>query len=180
MKKVLAIIDMQNDFLTGALGNAECEATIDEVVKIIQNGDYERVIITYDTHAPEYLTTQEGRKLPVEHCIKGTDGWQINDRVMAAIRAKFEPLKWLIFEKGTFGSKELGSRMEEIYGDGRDLTVDFAGVCTGICVISNATVLKAFCPEAEINILAKGCACVTPNSHEIALEQMKMLHMNIL
>lgn len=179
-KKILVMVDMQNDFIHGALGNKECEAVVPKITTILNESDYEEVYVTFDTHDKHYLETQEGKKLPVEHCIAGTDGWIIEPVVFQTLRQNYSSEKVIGVEKNTFGSNKLGNMLAEKYSDGSDLTIDFVGVCTGICVISNAIIAKTFCPEAEINIISEACACVTPESHKTALEAMKLLQMNII
>lgn len=178
--RLLVVVDMQNDFLTGPLGNGECASTIKPVCEAIRTGKYDGVILTRDTHQEGYLSTQEGMKLPVEHCFEGTKGWEICDEVMTAVNEKFDAPQIKIFDKPTFGSAKLGAYLQEQYGDGADLELDFVGVCTGICVINNVSVSRAFCPECVINVIEKGCACVTVQTHQTALEAMKTFQINII
>lgn len=176
-KKVFIIVDMQNDFLTGALGNEDCQNTIGEVVKILNRESFDEILFTRDTHQKEYLQTREGSVLPVVHCVQGTSGWEICDEVMNAVpEAQKDQVKY--FCKDTFGSVELGNYLKETYGSGSQVELYFAGVCTGICVISNVAVSRAFCPEAEIIVYEKACACVTPASHQTAIEAMKTFQVN--
>lgn len=169
-KKLLVVIDMQNDFITGALGNPECAAVVPNVVKkvdaCLKKG--QDVVYTADTHDKNYLRTQEGRKLPVEHCIKPSEGWQLIPQLQD---------KKLLrgFEKNTFGSTELAEWIQEM----QYTQVELIGVCTDICVISNAMVIKAFNPEAEISVDAACCAGVTAASHENALAAMKACQIRI-
>lgn len=174
--KILLVIDMQNDFLNGALRNEEGIKIIPNIVKKIleykENSDV--VIATRDTHYDDYLQTQEGINLPVEHCIKNTYGWEINAEISKELNDS------LIFDKPTFGSLELASYLREKYLDlGSDLEIEMVGVCTDICVISNALLIKASLPEAHITVLKELCAGVTINSHNNALEAMKMCQINI-
>lgn len=180
MRKILVVVDMQNDFVTGCLGNAECEASVEEVVKVIKSGKYDEVAITRDTHHEDYLSTQEGRKLPVEHCFEGTEGWQIVDEVQKAIDESFESGNIRYFDKPVFGSVKLAEYIKTVDQNEDKLSVDFVGVCTGICVISNVMLVKANCPEAEIKVIADACACVTPQSHQTALDAMKTCHVDIV
>lgn len=182
MKKILVIVDMQNDFLTGALGNAECAATVPEVVSLVRTGGYDMVVLTQDTHQTDYMTTREGRFLPVEHCIEGTEGWEINAEVLAAVEETYgkDSAQVQIVTKPTFGSITLGNKIAELYAADRDLQIDYVGVCTGICVISNVMIAKAHCTEAEIRVIAKACACVTPDSHAQALGAMKMCQVTVV
>lgn len=170
MVKALIIVDMQNDFITGVLGNAECEAVVPEIEKILKENTYDEILVTLDTHNEDYLNTQEGKKLPVEHCIKGTEGWNLNERLKKAI-----PQKYKIFEKPVFGSTELAQYVAGKYDE-----IDMVGVCTGICVVSNALCIKASDPDVEINVFEKATACVTPESKIHALETMKMCQINVL
>lgn len=180
MRNVLVIVDMQKDFTTGVLGNKDCEAAVQKVADVIKRGGYDAFILTRDTHGADYLNTQEGKKLPVEHCIKGTSGWELADEVAAACKESGRELSFI--DKPVFGSLELGERLRDVYEDSKDegLTLDFVGVCTGICVISNVLIAKAACPEAQVRVIADACACVTPKSHETALEAMKTCQVDVI
>ncbi len=171
MKKALVVVDMQNDFVDGALGTKEAVAIIpaikDKINKLRKDG-YE-IVFTRDTHNEDYLNTQEGKNLPVAHCIKGTKGWEICDGLKDLVEKDD-----LIINKPTFGSTYLGEYLE-----GYD-TVELCGVCTDICVISNATIIKAYSPETNIVIDRTCVAGVTPESSDRALEAMKVLQMNII
>lgn len=169
MSKLLVVVDMQKDFVDGSLGTAEAIKIVPSVVKEIENFDGD-VVFTLDTHSSIYLETQEGKNLPVPHCIKGTDGWKL-DKVI-------EPLSLgrKIFEKPTFGSVELAEYVAN--GDYDDITL--IGLCTDICVLSNAMLIKAFLPEVKVSVKASCCAGVTPESHENALSAMKMCQINII
>ena len=170
MKNVLVVVDMQKDFIDGALGTKEAVAIVDNVAEAIRSFDGE-VIFTRDTHFENYMETQEGRNLPVPHCIKGTEGWQI-DQKLAALR--MGDMK--VFDKPTFGSVELAAYLKEK----KELEqVTLVGLCTDICVISNALLIKANLPEVEVTVLEKCCAGVTPQSHKNALEAMKMCQIKI-
>lgn len=171
MKKVLVVVDMQKDFIDGALGTKEAAAIVDNVAEAVRTFDGE-VIFTRDTHHDDYMETQEGRNLPVPHCIKGTDGWQL-DRKLQVLR----PDSAKIFDKPTFGSVALA---EYLKADGEIESVTLVGLCTDICVISNALVLKAYMPETEIRVIERCCAGVTPQSHANALEAMKMCQIKIV
>ena len=165
MKNVLVVVDMQKDFIDGVLGTKEAFAIVDNVAEAIRSFDGE-VIFTRDTHFDNYMETQEGRNLPVPHCIKGTEGWQI-DKKLEALRT--DEMK--VFDKPTFGSVELAAYLKE---NKEVEQVTIVGLCTDICVISNALLIKANLPEVEITVLEKCCAGVTPQSHKNALEAMKM------
>lgn len=169
--KVLCVIDMQNDFIDGALGTKQAEAIVDNVKQKIdsyrQNGDM--VVFTRDTHYSNYSQTQEGRNLPVPHCIKGTQGWQISDKLALE--------KSTVIDKPTFGSLELS---ELIVKTDNVEKVELVGLCTDICVISNAMLIKAKMPEMPICVDSSCCAGVTVESHNNALSAMKMCQIEIL
>ena len=175
MKKVLVIIDMQNDFIDGPLGNDECKQAVPAVIDAVNNGGYTDVILTRDTHGDNYLNTQEGRKLPVVHCIKGTDGWQIISDIMKAVNASYEPV---IIDKPTFASLELGEVLSNMVSEGD--VVDFCGVCTGICVISNLSIAKATIPEVTVRLIENATACVTKDSKEAAVKTAGMIQVEIV
>lgn len=169
MSKLLVVVDMQKDFINGALGTREAEKIVPYVIDEIKNFDGD-VVFTFDTHSSIYLETQEGKKLPVPHCIKGTDGWMLDESIKPLAVGK------KCFEKPTFGSIELAEYVAG--GDYKDITL--IGLCTDICVISNAILIKAFLPEANIWVKSSCCAGVTPESHENALMAMKMCQINII
>ncbi len=171
MRKVLIVVDMQKDFIDGALGTKEAAAIVDNVAETIKTFDGE-VIFTRDTHHENYMETQEGKNLPVPHCIEGTDGWQI-DKKLQVLRTG--PMK--IFDKPTFGSVALA---EYLKADEEIESVTLVGLCTDICVISNALLIKANMPETQIRVIEKCCAGVTPQSHANALEAMKMCQIQIV
>ncbi len=174
MKKILVVVDMQKDFVDGALGTKEAEAIVDNVVNKI-NGHNGDIFVTHDTHFENYMETSEGKKLPVPHCIKGTDGWKLNEKVQAALDAK----KYTEVEKITFGSLDLPKLVKECAGDG-EFEIELVGLCTDICVVSNALLLKAIFPEVAISVDASCCAGVTPDSHFAALTTMKMCQINVV
>lgn len=169
MSKLLVVVDMQKDFVDGSLGTNEAVAIVPQVVQEIESFDGD-VVFTLDTHSSIYLETQEGKNLPVPHCIKGTDGWKLDKAI--------EPLASgrRIFEKPTFGSVELAKYVAD--GDYDDISL--IGLCTDICVLSNAMLIKAFLPEVKVSVIASACAGVTPESHENALSAMKMCQINIV
>lgn len=173
--KALIVIDMQKDFTTGVLGNPETAAVVKPVVKYIKAFRKENpdglVIATLDTHTEDYLNTQEGRKLPVPHCIRGTKGWELEKTVRTALGEDAA-----LVEKGTFGAADL----PKIIGRRRKIEeFRMIGVCTDICVISNAMILKAAFPEVPVKIIAGCCAGVTPESHNTALAAMRACQMEI-
>lgn len=169
--KLLIVIDMQNDFIDAALGTKEAVAIVPAVQEKIKqyraNGN--AVVFTRDTHQKNYLQTQEGKNLPVEHCIEGTNGWQITDKLDVADSK--------IINKPSFGSVELA---EYVAGLQNLEEIELVGLCTDICVISNAFILKAKLPEVKISCDSKACAGVTPESHNNALAAMKMCQINVL
>lgn len=170
-KHVLAVIDMQNDFIDGALGTKEAETIVEKVAAQIRDFEGE-VVYTRDTHFEGYLGTQEGKRLPVPHCIKDTEGWQIREQVRQACVGDVK-----VFDKPAFGSVELAAYLKDM----PDLeSVTLVGLCTDICVISNALVIKAFLPEVTVRVNAGCCAGVTPESHKNALEAMKMCQVEIV
>lgn len=173
MKKILIVVDMQKDFVDGALGTKEAIDIVPAVVEKIKGFNGE-IIVTYDTHSENYMATSEGKHLPVPHCIKGTDGWQLSDDVAAALKAK----NYTAVEKLTFGSTALPEIIRQKAAD-EPFTIELIGLCTDICVVSNALILKANFPEAHIEIDSTCCAGVTPDSHTAAINTMKMCQIEI-
>ena len=176
MSKLLIVVDMQKDFIDGALGTPEARNIVEKVNKKIkeydENGDL--VIFKADTHNENYLNTQEGTKLPVPHCIRETEGWEIDSRL-------FRPEDSPVIEKDTFGSKDLGIMLMELDRAGNaPEAIELAGLCTDICVISNAMLAKAFLPEVPISVDSACCAGVTPESHANALKAMAMCQIQII
>lgn len=171
MKDYLVVVDMQNDFIDGALGTKEAEAIVGKVADKIRLFDGE-VIFTRDTHAPDYLETQEGKRLPVVHCVRDSAGWQIREGL-----TDIRPCATI--DKPTFGSTELGVLLAQRDLEEKIGSVTLVGLCTDICVISNALLIKAFLPETPIVVDAACCAGVTPESHRGALEAMKMCQITI-
>jgi len=174
MKKVLIVVDMQKDFVDGALGSKEAVAIVDNVVRKIETfpGD---IIVTYDTHGENYMQTQEGKNLPVPHCIKGTDGWKLDAKVQAALDQKtYQPI-----EKPTFGSTALPEYIKANY-DPSQIEIELIGLCTDICVVSNALLMKANFLETKVSVDASCCAGVTPDTHNAALTTMKMCQVNVM
>ena len=173
MKKFLVVVDIQKDFVDGALGTPEAVVMIPNAVKKINEFDGD-IFVTYDTHFDNYMETSEGKKLPVPHCIKGADGWKLNSDVAEALAKK----NYTEVEKLTFGSVELPELISEVVGE-EEFSVELIGLCTDICVVSNALILKANFPEMEIFVDASCCAGVTPESHNAALTTMKMCQINV-
>lgn len=172
MRKILVVIDMQNDFIDGALGTPEAEAIVDNVVSKIKSYDTKDIFATRDTHEANYLETMEGKNLPVEHCIRGTHGWELNDKIAEALGDA------VIIDKPTFGSTKLAEMITEI-GKQEEIEVELVGLCTDICVVSNALLLKANLPEVKFSVDPACCAGVTPDSHEKALNTMTMCHIYV-
>lgn len=172
MVKVLVVIDMQNDFIDGALGTEEAVRIVPAVIDKIRNFDG-LVLATRDTHTEKYLNTQEGRNLPVEHCIKGTPGWEIQSEIAGLIHEK-------PFDKPGFGSRELAERLDSLNQKEPIESITLIGLCTDICVISNAMTIKAFLPEVPVIVDASCCAGVTPKQHDQALEAMKVCQIQVI
>lgn len=178
MKKLLIVVDYQNDFVTGTLGTKEAVSIKDNVFNKVKNWD-DDIIFTQDTHYGNYLETREGKYLPVEHCIIHTDGWDIVDGLVSAAvkrEGKGKNGHIDIIDKTTFGSKHLPTHIRDTGYD----YVELIGVCTDICVISNALLIKAFLQEIDITVDASCCAGVTPEKHKAALEVMKSCQINII
>lgn len=171
MRRILIVVDMQNDFIDGALGTAEAVAIVPKVkAKINEYKAAEDVLIfTQDTHSEHYLETQEGGMLPVPHCIQNTQGWEITKQLETADAS--------VISKPTFGSVELAQLITDHYPCSE---IELVGLCTDICVISNALLLKAFMPEMKLTVDAACCAGVTPQSHRNALEAMKMCQIHVI
>lgn len=172
MRKILLVIDMQNDFIDGALGTPEAEAIVDRVAEEIKKYPAGDVFATRDTHTEQYLDTQEGRNLPVTHCVKGTPGWELNPKIAAALAG------CTVFDKPTFGSKELAEHVAQL-AQKDELDITLVGLCTDICVVSNALLVKAFLPETTVRVISSCCAGVTPESHQAALRTMEMCQIQI-
>ena len=174
MKNFLVVVDMQKDFIDGALGTKEAVAIVPAAAKKIRDFEGE-IFLTLDTHFDNYPDTAEGAKLPVPHCIKGTDGWMLDNKVLEALSGK----NYKTVEKTTFGSVELPEKIKAAAGN-EDFTIELIGLCTDICVVSNALILKANFPEAAITVSADCCAGVTPEKHMAALETMRSCQIDIL
>ena len=168
--KLLVVVDMQHDFIDGALGTPEARRILPRVTERVRaarlNG--ETVVFTRDTHEEDYLSTQEGERLPVVHCVRGTRGWQLAEGLAADGER--------VFDKPAFGSTELA----RFAAEGAFAEAELIGVCTDICVISNAMTMKAFAPEMVIAVDAACCAGVTPESHRTALKAMKSCQIHVV
>lgn len=167
--KYLIVVDMQNDFITGALGSKLAEAIVPNVYKKVQDFDG-KVIFTRDTHFEDYLDTQEGKKLPVKHCIKDTDGWQICDELKVFAND--------VIDKVTFGSVNLPHILKNDAGEIEE--IQLCGLCTDICVISNAMILKATFPDVKIIVDSSCCAGVSVESHNTALDAMRAVQIEVI
>ena len=178
-ERILIVVDMQRDFIDGALGTAEAVAIVPaaaEKIRAYRAAGYP-VIATLDTHGEDYLSTREGRFLPVVHCVKGTAGWQLHPEIAAALGESPR------LEKPSFGSMALPARVRELTeaeGDGQGLTIELIGLCTDICVISNALLLKSTLPETVISVDASLCAGSSPQAHRTALDAMRACQIQIV
>ena len=172
MRKILVVIDMQNDFIDGSLGTKEAQQIVPRVVEKMKEYDPWNIYLTRDTHYENYLDTQEGRNLPIEHCIEGTHGWQLNDAVAKAAE------KATVIDKPTFGSNRLaGILMTERAQEA--LEIELVGLCTDICVLANAVLAKTALPEAHITVDASCTASFQPALHEAALDVMEGLQIDV-
>ena len=172
MQNILVVVDMQNDFIDGALGTKEAVAIVPNVVEKVKNFDG-TVLFTRDTHEENYMETQEGKNLPVPHCLKGSEGWEIRSELEALRKTE-------AIDKITFGSSELPKKLLALHEENPIQSITFVGLCTDICVISNVMITKAFLPEVEIIVDASCCAGVTPQSHNNALEAMKVCQVKVV
>ncbi len=172
MRKILVVVDMQKDFIDGALGTKEAEAIVAPVIEKMKSYAKADIYATRDTHGRDYLKTAEGKKLPVAHCIQGTEGWMLHPEVEALVEASH------VVDKPTFGSLDLALRLNQ-KGQKEALEIEVVGLCTDICVVSNALLFKAFMPETPISVDASCCAGVTPKSHEAALATMQMCQIEV-
>ncbi len=172
MKKILIAVDLQNDFIDGALGTKEAQAIVKNAIEKIKSYPSENIYATRDTHGENYMDTNEGRHLPVEHCIKGTDGWEIQGEIKKALQGA------RVIDKPTFGSKELAELLMA-ENEKEPIEIELIGLCTDICVISNALLLKAYMPEVNISVDSSCCAGVTPESHDKALDTMRMCQVDV-
>lgn len=173
MMKLMIVVDMQNDFVTGCLGSNEAKQIVDKMVDTLKDFDGE-IIFTRDTHFDDYMDTMEGKKLPVPHCIKGSEGWQI----IPELKEISERSGVKIFDKLTFGSNDLASYVKE--NQDKYDEIELIGVCTDICVISNALLIKAGVPNKKIVVDSSLCAGVSISSHDNALSAMKCCHIDII
>ena len=189
MKRILVIVDMQNDFIFQdcALGSKEAEAAHLALVNYLnkaQPGDYDYIIFTRDTHYANYMDTAEGKKLPILHCIKGTQGWEISSVLYDIAKVLMDKAGLLptFVDKYSFGSVNLPDVLSHLTEDEdqKDRLIEFCGLCTDICVVSNVLMTKAFMPEAQIVVHEKFCAGVTPESHAAAIATMKSCQIDVI
>lgn len=173
MRKILLVIDMQNDFIDGSLGTKEAEGIVDRVAEEIKKYAPGDVFATRDTHGPDYLDTHEGKNLPVVHCVRGTPGWALHPAIAAALGDA------RVIDKPAFGSVELARLLSRLAAE-EELDITLVGLCTDICVVSNALLVKAFLPETPVSVIADCCAGVTPESHAAALKTMEMCQVKII
>ena len=170
MKKILLVIDMQNDFVTGPLSTPEARAIVPNIMKKINSKEYRYVVFTRDTHYSDYLNTFEGQRLPVEHCIVGTKGWEIIPEF------NVDPHHSIIADKNTFGYDRIGEFLNPLL----PAEIEVVGVCSDICIISNTLALRMFYPDMKITVDASCCAGVTPEKHRAALEVMKSCQIDVI
>lgn len=173
MRKILLVIDMQVDFIDGALGSAEAVAIIPNVLREIAKYGKNDIIATRDTHPEDYMQTREGKHLPVPHCIEGTPGWELHPEIAMALDG------CTVIDKPTFGSTRLCNMICQI-AQSEEIEVTLVGLCTDICVVSNAMLIKAALPEIDVKVVADACAGVTPETHAAALTTMKMCQIEII
>ena len=176
MKKVLVVVDMQNDFIDGSLGTVQAQGIVSKVISKIKSYPADCIYATRDTHGEDYMETQEGKYLPVAHCIRGTDGWEL----IPELEELKDSRKVQCFDKPAFGSVALAEALRAMYQAGELEAVELVGLCTDICVVSNALLIKAFMPELPVSVDASCCAGVTPEKHAAALETMRSCQIQIL
>jgi len=175
MKKILVVVDMQNDFVDGSLGTKEAMAIVPNVVKKIREFDGDEIFVTYDTHHENYLETLEGEKLPVVHCIEGSYGHELNQEIKNALAGK----NYREVLKAGFGSFSITRGLKDRY-PGEEMEFELVGLCTDVCVVSNALIIRAGYPSARIKVDASCCAGVTPETHEAALTTMQCCQVDII
>lgn len=174
MKQFLVVVDMQKDFVDGSLGTPDAQAIVSRAAEKIRSFEGD-IFVTYDTHFEDYLDTPEGKKLPVPHCIYETPGWELTEELQNLM----EEIPHYKVQKYTFGSITLPHLMKEV-ADGDDFSIELIGLCTDICVISNALILKAQFPDLSISVDSSCCAGVTPKLHTAALDVMRSCQIDIL
>lgn len=172
--KVLVIIDMQQDFISGSLANPAAEKIVEPICKMLEKEHFDRIILTRDTHDDDYLNTPEGKKLPIEHCIKETSGWCVDSRILKALRNK----GYLYENKHNFGIPNWNMCYSTF--DNENIEITLCGTVTSICVVSNAIIMKAQFPKADIKVIGNLCADITPENHEAALAVMKACQIEVI
>ena len=175
MKKILVVVDMQNDFVDGALGSLEAQKIVPAVCEKIKNTDADEIFVTFDTHYENYMATLEGEKLPVPHCIEGTDGHRLNAEVEKALSGKTHT----DIIKNTFGTFEIAGILKNKYAQD-ELSFEFIGLCTDICVVSNALIMRANYPDSRITVDSACCAGVSVETHYAALATMKCCQIDVI
>jgi len=174
MQKILVVVDMQNDFIDGALGSAEAQAIVPAVCRKIEKNGFDKIIVTYDTHYSDYMDTLEGKKLPVPHCIEGTQGHKLSCAVEKALAEK----EYIRVIKNTFGSFDIVKMMKKEAD--KDFEFEIIGLCTDICVVSNALIIRAGFPDAKITVDSSCCAGVSVKTHESALDTMRCCQIDVI
>ncbi len=175
MRKILVVVDMQNDFVDGSLGTKEAVAIVPAAAEKIRSFDGEEIFVTFDTHGKDYADTLEGQKLPVPHCISGTAGHELNPEILKALEGK----AWKEIIKTTFGTFDIVRELTEKYPQ-EELEFEFIGICTDICVISNVLIARAAFPNAKITVYADCCAGVSKETHEAALTAMECCQIDVV
>lgn len=175
MKKILIVVDMQNDFVDGALGSKEAEAIVPNVAAKIRGFDGDEIFVTYDTHFDNFFSTLEGRRYPLAHCIDGSFGHELNGEVKKALEGK--NFKEIV--KAGFGSFSISRSLKDRY-PGEEMEVEIIGLCTDVCVISNALIMRAGYPNAVIRVDSSCCAGITPEKHLAALEVMRSCMIDVV
>ena len=178
MARILIVVDMQNDFIDGALGSKEAEGIVERVTQEISK-DYDFIYLTRDTHDEHYLASNEGKHLPVPHCLKNSEGWQLCAAVKEALSQKDED-SFLIINKPVFGSEKLVDLLHEHDRVDKIESITLVGLCTDICVVANALLIKTAFPEIETRVIRDACAGVSVESHEAALKTMQMCQIDII
>ncbi len=178
MKKVLVVVDCQNDFITGSLRNEEAIKVVPNIVKKIKEFDGDLIIATLDTHFDDYMETREGKALPFKHCVEYTPGWEIEDSIMNALN---EADNVCYIEKHTFGSENVPLHIQRMFPDEKEFDIEFVGFCTDICVVSNAIITKTvFYKNGTIKVDASCCAGTSVNLHNSALDVMQKCQIDIV
>ena len=175
-KKLVVVVDMQNDFIDGVLGTAQAEKIVSRVAAKLKKAKYDgdTIVFTRDTHGADYSSTEEGKNLPIPHCLKGSEGWEISGELNPYVNEA------QMINKETFGSRVLGEFAEQLLKEGKINSIELFGLCTDICVISNALLVKAFCPNIPVTVDASCCAGVSPEAHDNAIKAMESCQIHII